>query len=146
MDKNEKYVVTVDIPDGFEIDKKASNFLSGKLVFKPFEITWEDAINLWNKSQKDDYRDTAKFYFNHTPCSVVAIHEAIIWSYCFRNHPKINRDSLTKRECVILKDGTIQDASNHPRGALVFHSEEEARFVNSMMYKYNDSSSNWSDI
>lgn len=147
MKDKEKVTITIDVPGGYEIDVKASNFKTGEIVYKPYEITWEDAVKIWDKNQKDSFFKVREYYSSHTPSSVAARHEVFVWRNCFRLHPKINRENIKCGKYVIVdgKPVELMDGRRQ-KGAMVFASYEEASFVDSMMRKYNNQFSGYTEL
>lgn len=149
MEDKEKVTITIDVPEGYEIDVKASNFKTGEIVYKPYEITWEEAVKIWDKTQmgKESFLKTREYYCNHTPSSVAARHEVFVWVCCFRQHQKINREKLKVGQYVIMGGKPVELIDGQrQKGAMVFGSYEEASFVDSMMRKYNNQFSGYTEL
>lgn len=94
MEANEKIVFKFDVPPGFEIDKKLSNFVTGELVYKPYTIDWDEALKMWVEQNSKDYDKTID-QLSHIPWYIAGSFKMMIWRHCFRYHPKIDRTNLT---------------------------------------------------
>lgn len=149
MEDKEKITINIDVPEGYEIDTKASNFKTGEIVYKPYEITWEEAVKIWDRIQtgKESFLKTKEYYHSHSPSSVAARHEVFVWSCCFKHHPKINRENLKVGKYVIVGGKPVELIDGErQRGAIVFGSYEEADFVDAMMRKYNNEFSRYTEL
>ncbi len=152
---NEEIVMSFDVPEGYEIDRRKSNFRTGKIVYVPLNFTMEDVIDNWNANKKEDdkhYQKVKDYMYSGIPSSCSVLYDAIVIRSFFNSCQKIPKDNLTKGKYIIdnqtntYRNLLEEEKHIHPKGSIIFNSLEEAKFVDMMMKKYCNKLCSWSEI
>lgn len=147
--ENEVKSVKVDIPNGYEIDTKKSDFKNGNIVFKQILTRLPDIIAHWDatmaNSDQNTFANVSNFLKSYAPSALYYTYIAIVLKKYFRDIlvTKYYNGQITYGNYVIVNNEITlmndADKDSIPKGSIRFNSFEEACFVDRMMKKnYNE--------
>ena len=158
MENNKDRLCTsVEIPDGYEINLKESDFSKGDIVLSRidsienvYNATVKDIISDWEYFTGDNYESISKHFDTMPSNCVLLYHVNILRSFFVR---RVNSDKWTRGKYIIDRNGGSfgteylkLNGSVIPKGVIIFSSLEEAEFVDFMMNKYFDPHDEWRDM
>lgn len=157
-DNNKDRICTsVEIPDGYAINIKESDFSKGDIVLSRidgiedvYDATVKEIISDWENFTGDNYESISK-HFDGMPSNCVLLYHVDILRYFFVK--RVNSVNWTRGKYIIVRNGGTfgckyleMDGSVIPKGVIIFSSLEEAEFVDFMMNKYFDPHDEWRDM
>jgi len=155
--ENEVKSVKVDIPNGYEIDTKKSDFKNGNIVFKQILTRLSDIIAHWDatmaNSEQFTFANVSNFLKHYAPSVLYYSYIAIVLKKYFRDIlvTKYYNGQITKGNYVIVNNeitlmNDIDKDSSVQKGSIRFGSFEEALFVDRMMKQNYDQMRGWSEL
>lgn len=148
--ENEVKSVKVNIPNGYEIDTKKSDFKNGNIVFsQKISTHLTDIIAHWDatmaNSEQMKFANVSNFMKSCVPATLYYGYMVIVLKKYFRDilvtkyyNGQITKGNyvITNNEITLMND---DDKDSIPKGGIRFNSFEEACFVDRMMKKnYNE--------
>lgn len=150
---NEKKLIKLDIPFGYKIDTKRSNFNKGEIILTETDYTIDSIIEHWNSlnngNKNRDFNKVSKFLYDFAPAEVYCHYVIKVVCAYFRDVVALDafHDTLQKGNYVIRKnDNSIQKVNKDEitKGTIVFGSYQEAFFVDKIMRRNFNEIYTWS--